>query len=376
MKEMHPDLVQGFLAPPSQSTHSPVHALTVALDQLTKGQGVLSFVVTTVQSSPVTFTAELRINFTRAGLDFPSIVIPGLPATSKARAKNASAITALPLLQRLFDPAWTPPASPSPTAPMYHFPDSTLPGPCPEKTTKKTQHGKTPKGGRTEGSTKKRQKSLKAPPTTGPTGRLIMTEDRWHNDDFVATLNLRTTGHLNHPNNILSNITKEKLRYKQDVSRAFFGGKQKVHMATTTTTFDKGVIANGTTELVCSGLGRTKKLAEFYAAVDLIAALKTCGIDARNPPDMKAMQQEQEKEQLKLKVNKAQMILELLGSSRPQFEFDQRANKWQAEASLRVCGTNLTVTGPTGNTKTQAEGLALMKIVNGTDLSDFLVETR
>jgi hypothetical protein len=99
--EPTPPIVPLKLAPPPNQSkpHSPVHTLRVVLAQLTKGQGVLSFVVTTVQSSPVTFTAELRIRCcaVRRGLEFPSIVIPGLPAPSKARAKKASAITALPL---------------------------------------------------------------------------------------------------------------------------------------------------------------------------------------------------------------------------------------------------------------------------------------
>mmetsp|Transcript_33026 Transcript_33026/g.69511 ORF Transcript_33026/g.69511 Transcript_33026/m.69511 type:complete len:1352 (-) Transcript_33026:200-4255(-) len=251
------------------------------------------------------------------------------------------------------------------------------------------QHGKRSKGGKIAtkkkkkpvSKAKKRKQLFKAPPVTGPTGRLIMTEARWNNDDFVAKLNLSMNGSLNHPKNILNNTAKDKLRYEQHVSHEVVGTvHDQMFMATTTTTFDKGVIANGTTELVCSGLGKTKKLAEFYAAVDLIAALKTCGIDAKNPPDMKAMRQQQEEEQFKLKVSKAQMLLELLGSSRPHFEFDmeqqQRDKKWQANASLWVCGTYFTVAGPLGITKAQAEGLALIEIVNGSDLAALLIETR
>ena len=148
-------------------------------------------------------------------------------------------------------------------------------------------------------------------------------------------------------------------------------------MATMTTTF-KHEYSDGTRtveEIVCAGLGKSKKESEFYAAVDLIAGLQSeFGIDARNPPDYKAAQQRREEERFQTRLVRAQMLLELLGSSRPRFEFPDAPEKggWRATASVWVRGAFFDTQGPRGKNKAQAEGLALLDIVEGPDLSAHL----
>jgi len=182
----------------------------------------------------------------------------------------------------------------------------------------------------------------------------------------------------NHPKNVLNNFTKDKLRYAQHLEHSVLGPRQdRVFMATMTTTF-KHEYSDGTRtveEIVCAGLGKSKKESEFYAAVDLIAGLQSeFGIDARNPPDYKAAQQRREEERFQTRLVRAQMLLELLGSSRPRFEFPDAHEKggWRATASVWVRGAFFDTQGPRGKNKAQAEGLALLDIVEGPDLSAHL----
>eukprot|EP00580_Thalassiosira_gravida_P016647 CAMPEP_0201664748 /NCGR_PEP_ID=MMETSP0494-20130426/6112_1 /ASSEMBLY_ACC=CAM_ASM_000839 /TAXON_ID=420259 /ORGANISM="Thalassiosira gravida, Strain GMp14c1" /LENGTH=232 /DNA_ID=CAMNT_0048143575 /DNA_START=145 /DNA_END=839 /DNA_ORIENTATION=+ len=145
---------------------------------------------------------------------------------------------------------------------------------------------KSKKGNGRRKRSKRPEESL---PAFGPTGRPIMAETRFNNEDLATALNVSDNGDKNHPKNILS-IAKEKMQFTQHVHHSIVGTNVQGNamlMATTTTTFGEGVLSNdkkGPVELVCCGLGTSKKRAEFYAAVDLIVALRERNIDAKNPP--------------------------------------------------------------------------------------------
>jgi len=205
-----------------------------------------------------------------------------------------------------------------------------------------------------------------------------MTETRFNNEDLATALNVGANSDKNHPKNILS-VAKEKMQFTQYVHHSIVGTNVQGNamlMATTTTTFGEGVLPNdkkGPVELICCGLGTSKKRAEFYAAVDLIVALRERNIDAKNPPDFKTLLRGEEEERFKASVARAQMLLELLDSSRPKFELSQtNKGNWQAEVSLWLRANYLTSKGPPGNSKARAEGLALIEIANGSELRDCL----
>lgn len=211
-----------------------------------------------------------------------------------------------------------------------------------------------------------KEKALASLPTTGPTGRPIVTESLLQNDPVLSSLPYDMAS--NHPKNILNGITKHKLQFVQHVAFDIFGPQgDQLFLATTTTSFE---INDATTELICSGLGRSKKTAEFYAAMDLIAALQEMNIDAENPPDVKMERKRMYEQKLKENVARAQMLLEVLNSSRPQFTVEAVKGGWQATVSLWVKGEFFTAVGAVGKNKANAEGLALLELVNGRELND------
>lgn len=196
-------------------------------------------------------------------------------------------------------------------------------------------------------------------PTTGPTGRVIMTESLLQNDALLSSLPYDVK---NNPKNMLNSITKLKLQYTQHIEFDTAGppGNQSF-LATTHTTFEHD---NARNELVCTGMGRSKKLAELYAAVDLIKALKEIGIDAKNPPDIRAVRKQRYEERFQGMVARAQMLLECLGSSRPQFIVEEVKGGWQATVSLWLRGEIFTAVGPVETNKAKSEGAALIEIMD------------
>jgi hypothetical protein len=206
-----------------------------------------------------------------------------------------------------------------------------------------------------------RKKQNAQDPFINSAGRPIMTEGRLQSYPSLSSYDMTT---MNHPKSVLNNITKHKLQYVQHLAFDTMGppGDQQF-LATTTTSFEYEGI---TKEFICSGLGRTKKAAEFYAALDLIKALQEVGIDATNPPDLQAVRERRSEEVFQENVAKVQMLLELLDASRPKFTVEA-ADKggWRASVGVWVRGEFFTAVGPVGKNKAKAEGLALLELVNG-----------
>lgn len=106
-------------------------------------------------------------------------------------------------------------------------------------------------------------------PLTNSAGRPIMTEGRLQSYPTHSSYDMTT----NNPKSLLNNVTKRKLHFVQHLAFNTTMGPpgDQQFLATTTTSFE---YEGNAKEFICSGLGRTKKAAEFYAALDLIKALQ------------------------------------------------------------------------------------------------------
>lgn len=188
-----------------------------------------------------------------------------------------------------------------------------------------------------------------------------MTDSVLQKDEYLSSMAFDLTS--NNPKSFLNNKAKVKLQYNQHIAFSTVGPPgDQLFLATITTTFEG---THEREELICSGMGRTKKMAEYYAAIDLIKALKEIGIDARNPPDLAAERKKRFEQQFQENVAKAQMLLELLDSSRPKFTVEKIMGGWQANIGLWVRGEFFTAEGPVARNKAKAEGMALLELVFG-----------
>lgn len=256
----------------------------------------------------------------------------------------------------------------------------------------------------------------------GPRGRPVMTEHRYlEHETLQDTLDLGGIGsnHRN-PKEVLyhaKNILKFDLQIKHEATSA---GAQPLFTATITTFYPDGdlasygkdhphvfhrtlsspcdsegnsdnsptssTVSSTSTELVCVGVAGSKKKAETMAAADTLLLLYEIGIDGRNPPSFKdkrlaaARAAREESEALfKADLARAQMILEMVNSSRPTFTVTEGNGKvngnptWIATASCFVRGKALSATTDQEVTKRkEAEGKALVAIATSDKLRDIV----
>lgn len=148
------------------------------------------------------------------------------------------------------------------------------------------------------------------------------------------------------------------------------------------------------TELVCVGAAPSKKRAEALAAADTIALLYEMGLtDIRDPPSFRqerllaakkataellAGAQARAKAAYKADLAQAQMMLELLGASRPRFETTEVANanvgktRWKAAVSCFLRGRAVEVQGEPASRKAEAEGKALIALATSEELKSIV----
>eukprot|EP00977_Amphora_coffeiformis_P020038 scaffold7808_cov184-Amphora_coffeaeformis.AAC.17 len=263
----------------------------------------------------------------------------------------------------------------------------------------------------------KKKKQKKPPPDPskwkGPLGRPVMTDKRYL-DDSILQGDLQL-GDLTRANikSLLFNVARQKwdctLQFHHEAVHNLF-------VATLTTTFvhpqdldpyktnhahirHRVVVDNTTdsddqnssssddeysfsgpvTQLIGAGAAPSKRGAETLAAADTLKLLYEMGLTdvLHNPPNFKQERdrvlQQAEAAAYKTDLARAQMLLELLGTSRPRFEItDAGNNQWVASASCILRGRPLDVMGDRANKKTEAEGKALIALAQSEELASMV----
>jgi len=121
-----------------------------------------------------------------------------------------------------------------------------------------------------------------------------------------------------------------------------------------------------TLHLTNIGAARSKKRAETLAATDFILNLQELGINIQSPPDLAAIKRLQKDEIIKSKILKSQMILEVLNVSRPivtTSECYQGGKGYISNIEFYCRGTPISITGSIGKSKSEAEGNAMIEII-------------
>jgi ATP-dependent RNA helicase DHX36 len=179
---------------------------------------------------------------------------------------------------------------------------------------------------------------------------------------------------------------RQKMQFQQRSSHQSPEGQQQhnaTFVATLCTTFGQGELpripVNAKTvlspdgvvvvELCNTGEARSKKQATALAAFDFLVQLTVeCGVDLRNPPDIRKMRQDEERQQFKDTLARSEMLLELLLASRysrPKFVTEKVPSgkeEFVTEISMRVDHDwkKLFVTGPPGKSKAESQDLAVV----------------
>ena len=267
-----------------------------------------------------------------------------------------------------------------------------------------------------QGDQKNKVKAVDPNKLTGPRGRLVMTEERFLGDETLQnTLRVGGMSSEFNPKVVLHNA-KNIMEFDVKIQHKATPGSQPLFLATMTTTYPDGVLASygkdhphvlqriivpnaddedsddggdrpttTCTELVCMGVASSKKRAETLAAADTLALWYEIGIDGRDPPNIrkqrqlealgaKERQKAEAKALFKADLARAQMILEMLNSSRPTFDItegDRRINgnpTWTATASCFLRGNVVSATGDTATKRAEAEGKALIELAKSQEL--------
>lgn len=182
--------------------------------------------------------------------------------------------------------------------------------------------------------------------------------------------------------NLLHNAQRKLLFQHRMTFETEGSDHERCFLVTITTTFGRDVLPriiddvntlkDGSVELAGRGTARSKKSAEFLAVLDVIALLQECGINVKNPPDIKAQHEAVAKERFNDKVSNAQMLLELLDVSRPRFEVLRSGGTWKGSVTMFLNdGTAVVAEGKAGRTKTEAEGKAIIAMA-GEPIAEFI----
>ena len=122
-----------------------------------------------------------------------------------------------------------------------------------------------------------------------------------------------------------------------------------------------------TLQLTNIGAARSKKRAETLAATDFILNLQELGINIQSPPDLAAIKRLQKDEIIKSKILKSQMILEVLNVSRPivttSESYQGGRGGYTTNIEFYCRGTPISITGSIGKSKSEAEGNAMIEII-------------
>ena len=248
-----------------------------------------------------------------------------------------------------------------------------------------------------------------------------MTEQRALENDTLQNIMRVGNMNTNHNPKVIMYNAKHRLDMDMDIEHqtiegSKINGGQAIFVATTITTlpnnddllsikdhphaFTKLIMDDdndwgsaekcSSVELVTMGIASTKKRAEMLSAADALVLLYEMGIDCRDPPNIqkqrlqaaretqseaKLQQQEHAKAIFKADLAKAQMILETVNSSRPTFDSTTTGKltnggpTWVATVTCFVGGVPLSVSGKGASKKAEAEGNALIALVDSRELA-------
>lgn len=178
---------------------------------------------------------------------------------------------------------------------------------------------------------------------------------------------------LNNIRNVLHK-TATKMCFKHRTSTTMSGPTHdQIFVTTVKTVVPSGVIApvpsdakvleDGKVEFTNTGVAFRKKESLDLAMMDLYAQFKTLGIDPHDPPDVKAMMIAQAKNAQQEKKNRAQLLLEMVGASRPQMTTSQKGRNFITEISAFIEGGKKLDGSGSGPSKAGSEAEAVISVV-------------
>lgn len=205
--------------------------------------------------------------------------------------------------------------------------------------------GKTSAGRGQKGETKGKAKTQKVKteiPKVGELGREIMTRHRARDLANALGVDGRNVRNVLHTASL-------KMMLKQRISTAVSGPlHDQVFVTVVRTTVPSGVFVappaesngldGGAVEMVNTGAAFGKRESETLALIDLCEQLMKNGIRPQDPPDVRKMMAEREKETLKARKNRAQLVLEMVGATKPSLQTSQSGKFFVTDVSLLVDG--------------------------------------
>jgi ATP-dependent RNA helicase DHX36 len=233
--------------------------------------------------------------------------------------------------------------------------------------------------GKASASANKRKPAAPKPVvvTHGENGREIMTRQKAKTLEGVPDAqNLKSVIHS----------ASIKMLFKQRTTTTMDGPSHNATFITSVrTTVPEGVIApipndakvldDGKVEFVNTGRAFGKKESQTLALTDLYSQFLEGGVDPRNPPDVRKIQLEREKDRQQAKKNRAQLILEMLGASRPQMTTSSKGRNFITEVSVFIDGGKKLVATGTAVSKAGSETEAVINSV-GTPLAELMGKDR
>ena len=102
---------------------------------------------------------------------------------------------------------------------------------------------------------------------------------------------------------------------------------------------DASVAENGDVELLNTGVAFSKKESQTLALFDLYKEFKECGVNAKDPPGAsRKMRMEEAKDRQQARKNRSQLLLEMVGASRPIVTTSQKGKNFVTEVSMFIDG--------------------------------------
>ena len=135
------------------------------------------------------------------------------------------------------------------------------------------------------------------------------------------------------------------------------------HGAIQPTPADATAMEDDAVELVNTGVAFGKKESQALALIDLYEQFTQCGINPKDPPDVRKMLMERAKESQQAKKNRAQMLLEMLNSTRPSMVTSQKQRNFVTEVSMLVDGGKKLEGSGKGASKASSEAEAIINAV-------------
>ena len=233
--------------------------------------------------------------------------------------------------------------------------------------------------GKASAATNKRKPAAPKPPvvTHGENGREVMTRQKAKTLEGVP--DSQSVKNILHTASI-------KMLFKQRTTTTMDGPSHNATFITSVrTTVPEGVIVpipsdakvleDGKVEFVNTGRAFGKKESHTLALTDLYSQFLEGGVDPRKPPDVRKILLEREKDKQQARKNRAQLILEMLGASRPQMTTASKGRNFITEVTVFIDGGKKLVATGTAVSKAGSESEAVINSV-GAPLEELMGKDR